>query len=291
MKKQLCHLLVLLLLTLSARAARVEHDETGRSVTVPDSVHRVISLAPSITNMVYAVGAQGNLVGITGFTEFPPEAAQQKPSVGDVVHPSLERIVALRPDLVLALPEFNGAETVAGLQRLGVPVFLFTTGDIANIYRSVESVGRLMGREQEATVLINDLHAREAKIRAQTEGRPRPSVVLVLSIDPLVTAGKHAFITQMITLAGARSVTEDVKQDWSQMSVEAILPRKPDYILLMKDGPVKLQDMQRSPGWNSLEAVQRGRIITLDKRIQVPAPVAFDGLEDLARQIHALPSH
>jgi iron complex transport system substrate-binding protein len=291
MKKQLCHLLVLLLLTLSAWAARVEHDETGRPVTVPDSVHRVISLAPSITNMVYAVGAQGDLVGITGFTEFPPEAAQQKPSVGDVVHPSLERIVALHPDLVLALPEFNGAETVAGLQRLGVPVFLFTTGDIANIYRSVESVGRLMGREQEATAVINDLHAREARIRAQTEGRPRPSVVLVLSIDPLVTAGKHAFITQMITLAGARSVTEDVKQDWSQMSVEAILPRKPDYILLMKDGPVKLQDMQRSPGWSSLEAVQRGRIITLDKRIQVPAPVAFDGLEDLARQVHALPSH
>ena len=114
--------------------------------------------------------------------------------------------------------------------------------------------------------------------------------MLVLSIDPLITAGKNAFITQMITAAGARSVTDDLKQDWLQMNVEAILPRKPDYILLMKDGPVSLKDMQRSAGWQSLEAVQRGRVIVLDDRIQLPAPVAFDGLEDLAQQIHALQS-
>jgi iron complex transport system substrate-binding protein len=290
MKSFLRGLPLLLILTCSAWAVHMERDETGRTVAVPDHVHRVISLAPSITNTVYALGAQADLAGITDYTAYPPQAAREKPSVGKVVNPSLERIIALHPDLVLALPEFNGAETIAGLQRLGIPVFLFSTGDIANIYRSVESVGRVMGREHEATALIAQLRTREAKVRAQAEGKPKPAVVLVLAIDPLITAGKNAFISQMITAAGARSVTDDIKQDWLQMNVEAILPRKPDYILLMKDGPVSLKDMQRSAGWSSLEAVQKGRVIVLDDRIQIPGPVAFDGLEDFARQIHALQS-
>jgi len=147
-----------------------------------------------------------------------------------------------------------------------------------------------MGRERQAAALIADLRAREAKVRAQSAGKERPSVLLVLSIDPLITAGKNAFITQMIAAAGARSVTDDIQQDWTQMNVEAILPRKPDYILLMNAGPVSLKDMQRSAGWNSLEAVKRGRVIIVDDRIQIAAPVAFDGLEDFARQIHALQS-
>jgi len=288
--KRCLPLLLLLTYSASAWAVRMERDETGRTVAVPDHAHRVISLSPSITNTVYAVGAAGDLIGITDYTEYPPQAAREKPSVGKVVNPSLERIVTLHPDLVLALPEFNGAETIAGLQRIGVPVFLFSTGDISNIYRSVESVGRVLGREREATALIADLRAREAKVRAQSESKVMPSAVLVLSIDPLITAGKNAFITQMIEAAGARSVTDDIKQDWLQMNVEAILPRKPDYILLMKNGPVSLKDIQRSAGWSSLEAVRRGRVIIIDNRIQIPAPVAFDGLEDFARQIQALQS-
>jgi len=135
------------------------------------------------------------------------------------------------------------------------------------------------------------MRAREAKVRAQSASGKKPSALLVLSIDPLITAGKNAFITQMIEAAGARSVTDDVKQDWLEMNVEAILPRQPDYILLMKGGPVSLKDMQRSAGWSSLAAVQKGRIIVVDDRVQIPAPVAFDGLEDLARQIHAVQSH
>lgn len=282
---------MVLLLTCYAWAWRSERDDTGRSVVLPEHVHRVVSLSPSLTNTVYALGAAGDLVGITDYTVYPAEAVRQKPSVGAVVNPSLERIVALHPDLVLALPDFNGAETIQGLQRLGIPVFLFNTGNVANIYLSVESVGRVMEREREAAALVAQLRAREAQVRAQSAGTDKPSALLVLSIDPLITAGKNAFITEMIAAAGARSVADDLKQDWLQMSIEAVLPRKPDYILLMKGGPVSLKDMQQRAGWNSLEAVRRGRVIIVDDRIQIPAPVAFDGLEDLARQIHALQSH
>jgi iron complex transport system substrate-binding protein len=281
----------LLLLSSYAWAAHVVRDDAGRAVNVPDHVHRLVSLSPSLTNTVYALGAQNELVGITDYTVYPPEAAKQKPSVGAVVNPSLERIVALHPDMVLALPEFNGAETIAGLQRVGIPVFLFSTGNLSNIYRTIASVGQILGREQQATKLIADLRARESKVRAQAGSGPKPTVLLVLSVDPLITAGRHAFITEMIEAAGAKSVTDDLPQDWLQMNVEAALPRKPDYILVMKDGPVKLKDMQQRAGWSSLQAVQLGRMVIVDDRIQIPGPVAFDGLEDLARQIHAMQPH
>jgi iron complex transport system substrate-binding protein len=272
-------------------AAHREVDDAGRSVAVPDHVHRIVSLSPSLTDIVYALGAQDELVGITDYTDYPPEAARQKPSVGAIVNPSLERIFALHPDIVLALPAFNGAETIAGLQHLGLPVFLFNTAIVSDIYRNVASVGRVLGRDQQATALIAQLRSREERIKRQSTGKTRPKVLVVVAIEPLITAGRSAFMTEMITVAGAESVTQDIPQDWLQMNLEAVLPRKPDYILLIQGGPVTLKDMQQHPGWNSLEAVRKGRIITVDNRLQIPSPVAFDGLEDLARQIHAVQSH
>ena len=116
-----CLALLLVAFTVSLWAAHWERDETGRAVAVPDQVHRVVSLSPSITNTVYALGAAGELVGITDYTAYPPEAVRQKPSVGAVVNPSLERIIALHPDLVLALPDFNGAAlTQLAIARISV---------------------------------------------------------------------------------------------------------------------------------------------------------------------------
>ncbi len=290
--RRLCWFIPLLLaLSSCAWASHLERDDAGRSVAVPDQVHRVVSLSPSLTNTVYALGAQGDLVGITNYTVYPHEAAHEKPSVGAVVGPSLEKIVALHPDMVLALPEFNGADTIQGLQRLGIPVFEFNTGNLSNIYRTVELVGRIMGREREATTLVASLRARESKVRAQSTSKDKPTVLLVLSMDPFITAGRNAFITEMISAAGGKSVTDDLAQDWLHMNVETILPRKPDYILLMKGGPVNFKEMQQRAGWSSLEAVRNGRVIIADDRIQIAAPIAFDGLEDLARQIHAVQSH
>lgn len=272
-------------------AAHREVDDTGRSVAVPDHVHRIVSLSPSLTDIVYALGAQDELVGITDYTDYPPEAARQKPSVGAIVNPSLEKIFALHPDIVLALPAFNGADTIAGLQHLGLPVFLFNTAIVSDIYRNIASVGRVLGRDQQASMLIAQLRSREQRIKQQSTGKTKPKVLIVVAIEPLITAGRSAFMTEMITAAGAESVTQDVPQDWLQMNLEAVLPRKPDYIVLIQGGPVTLKDMQQHPGWNSLDAVRESRIITVDNRIQIPSPVAFDGLEDLARQIHVVQSH
>ena len=180
----------------------------------------------------------------------------------------------------------NSPDTIKSLERIGIPVFLIEGRGLAGLYRSVESIGRVLGREKEAEALAADLHAREQRVRAQANGT-RPSVLLVLSINPCITAGHGAFISELITAAGARSVTDDINQDWIRVGVESLLPRKPDYLLAMMDAPFGLKDLQSKPGWNQLEAVRRGRIIHVDDRLQVPGPVAFDGMEEFARQLRA----
>ena len=284
-------LCLLLVLSACCWAAHIETDDAGRQVAVPDHVYRIVSLAPSLTDIVYALGAQNELVGITDFTDYPPQAAREKRSVGSIVNPSLERIVALHPDVVLALPAFNGSDTIAALQRLKLPVVLFNTTNLNDIYRNISTVGRVVGREREAASLVAKLRTRESEVRKQAGALKKPGLLVVVTVSPLITAGRSAFITEMISAAGGRSVTEDVAQDWLQMDVESILPRKPDYILLIKGGPVSLTMMQQQPGMRALDAVQKGRVLTVDNRIQIPSPAAFDGLEDLARQLRSVQGH
>jgi iron complex transport system substrate-binding protein len=285
----LCSLL-LLALTPCLWAGRTERDDTGRTVRIPDHVHRVVCLAPSVTNTVYALGAAADIAGVTDYSLYPRES-RQKPSVGEIIRPSLEKIVSLRPDLVIAVASLNDAETVRELERTGVPVFLLNMSSLANVYRAIATLGKLLDRQKEATILVAQLRARESKVRARWESEERPSVFLVLSMDPCITAGRNAFLTELIAAAGARSVTEDLPRDWLQVNLEAIIPKKPDYILLMKGSPFGLKEMQRRAGWSSLEAVKNGRVVEVDDRIQYPGPVAFDALEDLARQIHAAQNH
>jgi iron complex transport system substrate-binding protein len=282
---------LLLVLSLSAPAARLLLDDAGRSVSVPDQVHRVICLTPSITDTVYAIGGGEDIAGITDYTHYPPQAARQKPSVGDLLHPSLEKIASLHPDLAIAVATLNSSETVQGIERIGIPVFLVTDRGLSGLYHSISSIGLAIGRGPEADSLIGQLRVRERRVRSLAAQAGRgPSVFLVLSLDPCITAGRGAFITELISVAGARPITHDLTQDWLRVSLEAMISRKPDYVLVLKDSPFGLNEMQQRPGWNSLDAVRLGHVIRIDDRLQFPSPVAFDALEDFARQIHALPA-
>jgi len=285
MKRSSLLLALVLLLCSSAWCARTLKDEAGRTVTVPDQVKRVISLAPSVTDTIYSLGAASQLAAITDYTLFPVQAAKEKPSIGDILKPSLERIATMHPDLVIGIATFNSPETINGLERIGIPVFLVNGRGLAGVYSSVESIGHALGRDKEAVALLTQLRAREQKVREIAAHGKRPSVFLALQLDPCITAGKGAFMTELIGLAGARSVTADLPQDWLRVSLEAILPRKPEYILLMKSAPFGLPEMRARVGWKSLEAVKQGKVMHADDRLQIPAPVAFDGLEDLAKQI------
>lgn len=276
---------MVLLFNWIASASRIMRDEFDRDVKVPNHPHRLVCLAPSITDTVYALGRGNDVVGITDYTKYPPEATQ-KPSVGGVLNPSLEKLAALNPDLVLAIGDLNNNDLIRAVERLGFPIFVVHPHRIRDVYRSIENVGRAIDAQQQASALIASLQAREAAVRQRVAGKPRPNVFFLLWPDPLMTAGQGAFITDLIDIAGGKSVTADLPNEWPRISFESVLARQPEYLLFRKSD-VSLDDLRRQGNWIRLAAVRNGKVFYADERIEFPSPVAFDALEDLANQFHA----
>src|SRR5262249_2449566 len=160
----------------------------------------------SITDMVFALGRGDDIVGITDYTKYPREA-RQKPSVGGVVDPSLEKLISLHPDLVLAIGDLNPADLVRAIEHLGLPIFVVHPHGLCDIYGSLENIGKAIDGQQQAAALVARLQAREAAVRQRVAGKIRPTVFFLLWADPIMTAGRGAFITELIETAGGKSVT------------------------------------------------------------------------------------
>jgi ABC-type Fe3+-hydroxamate transport system substrate-binding protein len=266
-------------------ASRTLTDEMGRSVVVPDHPHRVICLMPSVTDTVYALGGGDDVVAISDYTKYPAEALK-KPSVGDLIKPSIETIVALHPDLVIGYQPKGPLEVTDQLERIGIPVFLVNPHGIAGIMHSVETIGLALNRTPQADALVHRLQTRVDAVKARTNGLPAPRVFMPIWYDPITTIGKNAFITEVIEAAGGRSVTDDMTAEWPQVSMEVVLARAPEGLVIVRGGKMTLQVLQSRPGWDSMAAIQQHRVYYIDDRINFASPVAIDALEDLARQFH-----
>ena len=266
-------------------AGRTLTDEMGRKVVVPDHPHRVICLMPTVTDTVFALGAGDDVVAISDYTKYPA-AALKKPSVGDLIKPSIETILSLHPDLVIGMQPKGPMEVTDQLERAGIPIFLVSPHGIAGIFHSVETIGTALNRTPQADALVYNLQARVDAVRARTKGLVAPRVFMPIWYDPITTIGKNAFITEIIEAAGGRSVTDDLSTEWPQISMEVVLERAPDALLLVRGGKTTLQVLQDRPGWSSMTAIKARRAYYVDDRINFASPVAIDALEDLAKQFH-----
>jgi iron complex transport system substrate-binding protein len=285
MRIQLLTLILLSSVAVPCFASRTLKDELGRTVEVPDHPHRVICLIPSVVDVVYSLGAGADVVAISDFTKYPKEALQ-KPSIGLPLNPSIEAIVALRPDLVLGSGDLNVLESADSLQRLGIPVFMADPHGIEGIYASIISIGKALNRDAEAAALVARLRARLAAVKSSVADKPTLRVFMAIWYDPVMTIGRKAFIGEIIEAAGGRSVTDDIAQEWPEISLEAIVSRQPDAILFIKGSKLTAEELKTRPGWEHVKAVQQGHFYYVDDRIQYPSPAAFDALEDLAKQFH-----
>ena len=278
-------LLVLLAANVAAQASRVVTDEIGRTVTVPDHPHRVVCLLPSITDTVFALGSGDDVVAVSDYTTHPPEAVK-KPSIGGLVKPSIETILSFHPDLVLGMSIPGATETAAQLQNVGVPVYLVDPHGLSGILRSVSSVGEVLNRMAQAAALNASLSKRIEAVRARSAGKPAPRVLVPVWYDPIITIGKNAFISQIVETAGAKSVTDDLLPDWPEVSMETVVTRAPEALVLIRGGKLSIEMLRKRPGWSSLPAIQSGKVYYVDTGIQEPSPVAIDALEELAREFH-----
>jgi iron complex transport system substrate-binding protein len=261
-------------------------DQTGRALTLPAPPRRIVSLVPSVTEILFAIGAQETLAGVTDFCDFPADA-KRKPSVGGMISPSLEALVTLKPDLVVATRSGNRAETFDQLKRLGLPIYLVDPSSVGDVLRLVGGLGELTGHRNGASAVIADLERRIKTVGERIAGQPRPRVLYVLWPDPLIVPGRGALVSELITLAGGESVTADQGAGYPRMSLEAAVGRAPEVIVLASHGggtPVGRDKWERL---GSLPAVKSKRLYTADGNVMHRyGPRLVDGIETLARLMH-----
>jgi len=256
-------------------------------VDVPSHPDRLVSLAPSITETLYALGLGDRLVGDTDYCDYPPEA-KQKPHVGAVLNPNVEKIVALKPDLVLGTPAANRRETADQLDRLGIPVYGLAAHSVDDTLRSIEDLGQVLDRGTEARALVETLRGRIEAVQKRVAGLPRPKVLFVVWYRPLITAGPHSFVADVIQRAGGVSISEDVQGEWPRLALEEVLHRDPDIILFPRSESFSpaLDEFERLPGWKELHAVKNHRMYLVSETIIHPSPRLIDALEEVARILH-----
>jgi iron complex transport system substrate-binding protein len=267
-------------------------DGLGREVLLEKPAARVVSLAPSVTEILFAVGAGSQVVGRDTFSNYPEEVTSIQDVGGSMGGYSLETIASLNPDLVIAA-EINTPEQVSALEGLGVKVYyLSNPTDLEGIYDMLQTVGELSGHTKEAAALTSSLKERvqlvqQAIIKAET----KPVVFYELDgTDPAKpwTAGPGSFVDLLISEAGGRNAAAAMQSQWAQISIEELLVQNPDVILLGDSiyGMTPEQVAAR-PGWDGLGAVKEGRVYPFnDDLVSRPGPRLVDGLEELARLVH-----
>jgi iron complex transport system substrate-binding protein len=274
-------------LTVVSSSARKATDQTGRSVNIPEKPERLISLAPSITETLYALDLGDQLVGDTDYCEYPPEA-RLKPHVGSVLNPNLEKIVALRPDLILGSPEVNRIETADRLERLGIPVYGVAAKTVEETLNSINDLGRLLGRETQAHDLVTQLRERMTAVEDRVSGQRRPKVLFVVWYRPLMAAGSRTFVGDVIRRAGGISISDDLSGEWPRLSLEEALRRDPDVILFphTQSFAPALDEFRTLPGWKEFRAVKNHRLHFVSDAIVRPSPRLVDALEEVAAILH-----
>ena len=277
----------LVLLFAAEVPAFTTRDMLGRNVTLAAPPRRIVSLVPSVTEIVYALGAENHLAGVTDFCDYPP-AARGKPRVGGMVNPNLEAIVALKPDLVIATTEGGREETVAQLKRLRIPTYLVAAHRVSDMTALIARVGELTARRDAAAALVATLEQRIAAVTGAVATRPRPRVLYVLWPEPLIVPGRESLVTELIRMAGGESISAGEGESYPRYSLEAAVARAPAVILLATHGagtgPV---DEGKWRGLTSLPAIRAGRLHRVNgDLLHRYGPRIVDGLEQLARAIH-----
>jgi iron complex transport system substrate-binding protein len=267
--------------------AREVADSVGRLVRVPERPERVITLAPSLTEVVFALDAGDRLVADTSFCDYPPEATA-KPHIGDTQHPDLERIVALKPDLVLLSTASQLEETVARLDRVGIPVFVTEERDLDGVLAGIERLGDLLGEPAKGRALATRLRDRTSAVRERVANRPVPRVFFMVGDRPLFTAGRGTFVNDLILRAGGRSISGDETADWPTYSPEAVIARAPDIIVIpVATHGIAAEGMALPEMLRETPAARAGRVVRIDADLLMrPGPRLVDGLEQLARLFH-----
>jgi len=269
-------------------AGRDVVDEAGRAVRIPQPVQRIVSLAPSLTETLYALGLQDRLVGDTDYCDYP-EAAQKKTKVGGAINPNFEEIAALRPDLVLVIKSLNRYDTVRALDGLSIPVYATDPHTVDEIISSTQRLAEILGAPEAGSALAAAMEHRLSDLKQRLTPLPPRKVLFIVWAEPLISIGKDTFIADALHRAGAVSIV-DSSQSWPQVNLEEVVKLQPEYLVFATGHGENLahdiDTFSGLPGWRLLDAVRNRKFAVISDVVNRPAPRIVTAIEDLARQLH-----
>ena len=252
-----------------------------------DCDQRIVSLIPSFTEDLFAIGAGKHVVAVSEYTDYPP-AARELPVVASFASVNAERIVALHPNAVVGIP--SQLALVHDIGRAGVPVMLLKDDSLADVYDDLRMLGLLTGHRREAAALLARLKARTAALTrtARRHGR-KPSVFVVLGTAPIFTVGRGSYIASLLELAGARNAA-DLGAPYARYSAEALVAHQPDALVV--DPDIRFQDVVAKAPWSALRAVREHHVFTLPNAaiLERPGPRYNDGLAWLIAALQKVPT-
>jgi len=271
--------------------ATVLVDALGDTLRLDAPPRRLVSLAPSLTEMVYALGEEDRLVGVTEFCDYPPEAAT-KPRVAGFNVINLELLVAAHPDLVLA-NRGNSPADLAAIRQVRIPVFAFQIDSLPALLEGIETLGVLLGNRHAADSLRSSWEARMNRVSAAVRAVPpnkRPRAFFGGTQEPIYSVGPGSFVHDLILRAGGRNIFDDMGAAWPRIDLETLVKRDPNVILVgYHEGADTAQVLERlrdAPGWRSLRAVREGRVVVLGDAVMREGPRLIDALEAISHALY-----
>ena len=260
-------------------------DDSGHQATLAQPAARVVSLAPANTEIAFALGAGSKLVAGTSYDDYPA-AAKALPKIGDFQSPSVEKIVAFKPDLVLATGGIQSGLR-SQLEKLGVKVFVVNPSTLDGVYSDMTALGKLLGVSGNATTVVDAMKQRAAAVEQKVAGLAKPAVFVEIYSKPLMTAGTGTFIDNLVTLAGGTNIGDAAGSGYPSFSEEVLLKDNPDVYIATTGSMASPGQIAKRSGYSGLKAVKDGRVYVIDDNLLVrPGPRLVDGLEQLAQMIH-----
>jgi iron complex transport system substrate-binding protein len=274
--------------SISYSTERTFKDEVGREVAIPFPPKRIVSLAPNITEVLFGLGLDKEIVGVSIHCNFPEEA-KTKIRVGSYISLDYEKMTSVKPDLIIATGVGNTRDMVDRLGQLGFPTYVIYPKNFEDILESIIHIGQVVNREREARVIIGGIKNRSHNVIEVTKDLPRPKVFIQIGDAPMVTVGKGSFTDDLIRLAGGENIAGKEKEVYPRFGMEEILKRSPEVIVISSmnptgDYPKILQEWNR---WKTIPAVKNGRVHIINSDlIDRPSPRIIEGLEEFARILH-----
>jgi iron complex transport system substrate-binding protein len=240
-----------------------------------------------VTEILFALGLGDRVFGVTSYCDFP-EAAKSKEKVGDTLNPNLERIIGLKPDLVVITTASQLEQLMRKLDQLGVPVYVTYPRTISDTVASIRNIGEATGASARATEIADEMQRRINAVEMRVKDSPKPRVLYLLQNSPLITAGRNTFINDLVRLAGGKSISADETTRYPQFSRETVIARAPEVIVVPSshgEDFVRAEDLRRD--FATTPAIRSGRIVKVDSDlVDRPGPRIVEGLEQLARGLH-----